>query len=100
MTLDPQAQAQLDLNTGRANAATAEWSVRPQRPFPALADVHDEKAGRSLLSRLCRGDRKGDRADLWGRVGRCGVSQEAPPRVGQLALVQIGTPQEVIEFDM
>ena len=41
MTLDPQAQAQLDLNAGRANAATAEWSARPQRPLPALADVHD-----------------------------------------------------------
>ena len=41
MTLDPQAQAQLDLNAGRANTATAEWSARPQRPFPALADVRD-----------------------------------------------------------
>lgn len=41
MTLDPQAKAQLDLNAGRTNTATAEWSRRPQRSFPVLADVRD-----------------------------------------------------------
>jgi acetyl esterase len=41
ITLDPQAQAQLDLNVGRANAGTAAWTIRPQRALPQLSSIRD-----------------------------------------------------------